>query len=173
MTRTNPLRVLLPLTALLTLAGCQAAADLLREPAPTDPNDGYDSYAQAGVSTVMDYGPKQNTLLAQYKELTTEHTRLQKEKEALASENANLKQQLSEEHKSVERETATRAQIEAHLQQARQRLNEQESMILALRIEKAKAEQTALLLQIEVAEASLAASSRGVTEATAMPPANR
>ncbi|MCA8977627.1 MAG: hypothetical protein KDC98_23080 [Planctomycetes bacterium] len=177
MTRISPLRARLPLVALLALlalTGCQAAGNLFFEPAPTDPNDGYEgSLAQTGVNTEMDWGPKQNLLLSEFKALREKHTLLEKRLDTLIAENQNLKTQLNDEQDMYRLEKGSRAQIEAQFELARQKLSEQEATILSLRIEKAKLEQTALLAQIDLMQATMRDLSPGNVEASAMPPANR
>jgi len=156
MTRNNPMRFLLPIAALIALTGCKAASNLLFEPAPTDPNDGYEgSLAQAGVNTQMDWGPKQNLLLSEYKTLREEHNTLQKLLETLRAENQNLKTQLDDEKEMHQMEKGQRAQAEASYVLAQQKLSEQEATILSLRIEKAKLEQTALLAQIDLLQVTM------------------
>ena len=72
MNPTRP-RYLFPLFALLLFGGCKSVAALLYEPKPTDRLDGYNgSLAQAGINTEMDWGPKQNLLLSEFKTLKDE-----------------------------------------------------------------------------------------------------
>jgi hypothetical protein len=120
---------------LLLPIGCSTATDLLYEPAATDPLDGYKgSLANGGVNTEMDWGPKQNLLLSQFKTL---------------AENQNLKAQLANDSSALQKERALRAQAEAETELLRQRRRELEARILSLSIEKAKLEQQNLLGKIE------------------------
>jgi len=174
MSRSNPLRILLPVAALFTFAGCQAAADLLLEPAPTDPYDGFEgTYPELGVSTESDLGPKEKRLLDVHTELLREKLRIEEANRELRAKNQDLQHQLDAMTKNYETERGERAVHESNLQRVRQDLQEREAMILALRIEKAKAEQQALLLEIDLAEASLRTANPRGAEATAMPPAGR
>ncbi|MFO1076187.1 MAG: hypothetical protein U1E73_00510 [Planctomycetota bacterium] len=159
--------------ASLAFSACTAAGNLLYEPKPTDPNDGYEgSLAQAGVNTEMDWGPKQNLLLTEYKTLREAHNGLQKRLDAALAESQNLKTRLNEAEDSHKREKAQRVQIEAQLELSRQKVSEQDATILSLRIEKAKVEQQALLAKIDLLKSSIDQMSPTSVEASA-PPANR
>lgn len=162
----------LSLVAIGLCAACSSIDNLIREPKPTDPNDGYDGYASSGVNTEMDWGPKQTLLLSEYKTLREEHTRLQKRLDTAIAEGQNLKTRLSEEEESHKREKALRVQIEAQLDLDRQKLSEQDATILSLRIEKAKIEQQALLAKIDLLKNSIEQAAPSNVEASA-PPANR
>lgn len=160
--------------ALLALGSCKSAADLLYEPKPTDPLDGYaGSLAQAGINTEMDWGPKQNLLLSEFKTLKEEHTRLEKRLDQILAENQNLKTQLNNEGTSLLREKTTRVQAEAQLELKQQKLREQEATILSLRIEKAKLEQQNLLAKIDVLKQTMDQAAPTTVEAAATPPGNR
>ena len=164
----------LPFAVLLCLTACQGAANLLYEPKPTDPLDGYEgSLAQAGISTEMDWGPKQNLLLSEFKTLKEEHSRLEKRLEQVLGENQNLKTQLNNENTSLQREKSVRAQAEAQLEQRQQKLREQEATILSLRIEKAKLEQQNLLARIDLLKQTMEQTTPSNVEAAATPPSNR
>jgi len=161
-------------TVLLGLGSCQSAADLIYEPKPTDPLDGYaGSLAQAGINTEMDWGPKQNLLLSEFKTLNEEHARLAKRLDQILAENQNLKTQLNNEGSSLQREKASRVQAEAQLELKAQKLREQEATILSLRIEKAKLEQMNLLARIDVLKQTLDQTAPTNVEAAATPPVNR
>lgn len=164
----------LPIVALLALGSCQGAASLLYEPKPNDPLDGYaGSLAQAGINTEMDWGPKQNLLLSEFKTLKEEHTRLEKRLEQIVAENQNLKNQVNNDGKSLQAEKTARMQTEAQLEQKQQKLRENEATILSLRIEKAKLEQQNLLAKIDVLKATMDQSVPTNVEAAATPPGNR
>jgi len=170
---THPFRCLC-VVALLALPSCRSAADLLYEPKPTDPLDGYaGSLAQAGINTEMDWGPKQNLLLSEFKTLKEEHTRLEKRLEQVLADNQNYKTQLNNEAQSLLREKTTRAQAEAQLELKQQKLREQEATILSLRIEKAKLEQSNLLAKIDALKQTMDQAAPSNVEAAAVPPANR
>lgn len=171
---TDTPRRLFPLATLLLFAACSSVPNLLFEPAPTDPNDGYEgSLAQAGVNTEMDWGPKQSHLLSQYKMLLEEKGRLDSRLKTVEAENRNLKTQLNNEKTAFASEQAQRAQLEAQLELRAQKLGEQEAIILSLRIEKAKAEQAALLAKIDALQATMNEITPTNVEASAMPPASR
>ena len=158
------------LLVLLTLGGCRAAAHLLYEPRADDPLDGYQgSLAEAGISTEMDWGPKQNLLLSEFKTLKESHVQLERRLDDLRAENQNLKSQLSGETGSLQKERALRAQAEAETELLRQRRRELEARILSLSIEKAKLEQSSLLAKIDALSASLEQTQAGTTEAAAPP----
>jgi len=160
--------------ALLALPSCQSAADLLYGPKPDDPLDGYaGSLAQAGINTEMDWGPKQNLLLSEFKRIKEEHTRVEKRLEQVLAENQNLKVQLNNEGQSLQREKTTRTQAEAQLELKQQKLREQEATILSLRIEKAKLEQSNLLAKIDLLKQAMDQVAPTSVEAAAMPPGNR
>ncbi|MGE3173697.1 MAG: hypothetical protein AB7O97_13820 [Planctomycetota bacterium] len=148
---------LLPLLLLLALPfpACKAP-DLLYEPKPDDPLDGYQGHlAEAGVNTAMDWGPKQEYLLSGYKALREEHATLQKRFDELLSENQNLKLRLNGEGDALQKERTLRAQAEAELQTQQQKRRELEAQLLSLGIEKQKLEQTALLARIADLQRSL------------------
>jgi chromosome segregation ATPase len=158
------------LLVLLTLGGCRAAANLLYEPRADDPLDGYQgSLAEAGINTEMDWGPKQNLLLSEFKTLKESHVQLERRLEDLRAENQNLKSQLSGETGSLQKERAMRAQAEAETELLRQRRRELEARILSLSIEKAKLEQSSLLAKIDALSATLEQTQTGTTEAAAPP----
>ena len=164
----------LSFAVLLSLGACQGVDNLLYEPKPTDPLDGYaGSLAQAGINTEMDWGPKQNLLLSEFKTLKEEHTRLEKRLEQVLLENQNLKTQLNNETGSLQREKTVRAQAEAQLEQKQQKLREQEATILSLRIEKAKLEQQSLLARIDLLKQTMEQTAPSNVEAAATPPGNR
>lgn len=161
----------LAIAVLLMLGACQGASNLLYEPKPTDPLDGYSgSLAQAGINTEMDWGPKQNLLLSEFKTLKEEHTRLEKRLEQILAENQNLKTQLGNEGKSLQSEKTVRVQAEAQLEQKQQKLREQEATILSLRIEKAKLEQQNLLAKIDMLKQTMDQTVPANVEAAATPP---
>lgn len=156
---------ILALFAAFSLTGCQAAAELIYEPKANDPLDGYEgSLAQAGINTEMDWGPKQNLLLSEFKTLRETHARLEKRLDQVLAENQNLKSQLGNETSSLQKEKSQRAQAEAETEQLRQRRRELEARILSLSIEKAKLEQASLLSKIDALRTSL-------DQATPNPPA--
>ncbi len=162
------------LLSLVLLAGCQSASELIFEPKATDPLDGYaGSLAQAGINTEMDWGPKQNLLLSEFKALKENHARLEKRVDQLLAENQNLKNQLGSEGTSLQRERAARAQAEAETEQLRQRRRELEARILSLSIEKAKLEQQNLLAKIDALQATMEQAPTEAVEAAATPPGNR
>lgn len=169
MSPVRPLTFLL-LLVLLTLAGCRAAANLIYEPRADDPLDGYQgSLAEAGINTEMDWGPKQNLLLSEFKTLKESHVQIERRLEDLRAENQNLKSQLSGETGSLQKERALRAQAEAETELLRQRRRELEARILSLSIEKAKLEQSSLLAKIDALSATLEQTQTGTTEAAAPP----
>ena len=70
---------------LLALMSCETASNLVFEPEPSDPLDGYEgSLAQAGINTDMDWGPKQSLLLDKYKTLLETHSQLKKDQVVLS-----------------------------------------------------------------------------------------
>ncbi len=159
---------------LTLLAACQSASELIYEPKASDPLDGYEgSLAQAGINTEMDWGPKQNLLLSEFKTLKETHVRLEKRLEQVLAENQNLKNNLQNEGSSLQQEKALRAQAEAETELLRQRRRDLEARILSLSIEKAKLEQLNLLAKIDNLRRSLEPATTGTTEAAAPPPGNR
>ncbi|MBL8748113.1 MAG: hypothetical protein JNK78_03065 [Planctomycetes bacterium] len=165
---------LAPLALLAMLAGCRSAADLIFEPAPTDPLDGYSgSLAQAGINTEMDWGPKQNLLLSEFKNLKETHAKLEKRVDQLLAENQNLRNQLGNEGSALQKERAARAQAEAETEQLRQRRRDLEARILGLSIEKAKLEQQNLLAKIDALQQTMDSSPTEAVEAAATPPGSR
>lgn len=158
----------------LLLAGCQSASELIFEPKASDPLDGYEgSLAQAGINTEMDWGPKQNLLLSEFKALKETHVRLEKRLEQALAENQNLKNNLQNEGSALAQEKARRAQAEAETELLRQRRRELEARILSLSIEKAKLEQLNLLAKIEGLRRSLEPATTGTAEAAAPLPGSR
>jgi chromosome segregation ATPase len=162
---------------LLLPIGCSTATDLLYEPASTDPLDGYKgSLANGGVNTEMDWGPKQNLLLSQFKTLNELKIKLENELSQKDAENQNLKAQLANDSSALQKERALRAQAEAETELLRQRRRELEARILSLSIEKAKLEQQNLLGKIEALQRQIEQGSmqQGPVpmEAAAVPPRN-
>lgn len=168
----SPLRCLSVL-CLLLLGSCKSAAALLYAPKPDDRLDGYSSLEQAGNNTDMDWGPKQNLLLSDFKTLREEHTRLEKRLEDVMAENQNLKSQLNNESRSLQQEKVTRAQIEAQKELKEQKLREQEATILSLRIEKAKLEQASLLSRLDALRQTLEQAAPNAMEAAAPLPGRK
>ena len=145
------------LLATLCLGAC-TSPDLIYEPRPDDPLDGYKgNLAEAGVNTEMDWGPKQEYLLSGFKALRDEHALLQKRFDDLLAENQNLKVRLNGEGDALAREKAQRVQSEAEAESLRSKRRELEARILSLGIEKAKLEQQALLGKIADLQRSLEA----------------
>ena len=140
----------------LALSGCQSASELLFEPKATDPLDGYEgSLGQAGINTEMDWGPKQNLLLSEFKAVKETHARLEQRLDQALAENQNLKNNLQNEGNALAQEKAQRVQAEAEAELLRQRRRELEARILSLSIEKAKLEQLNLLAKIDNLRRSL------------------
>lgn len=159
--------------ALLGLAACSAVPGL-GEPTATDPLDGYKgSLAEAGINTEMDWGPKQNLLLSEFKTLREAHAKLEKRAEELVAENKTLAARLANEGSSLQKEKALRAQAEAETEMLRQRRRDLEARILGLSIEKAKLEQTTLLAKIDALRATLDQAAPNAVEAAAPPPRSR
>jgi hypothetical protein len=159
---------------LLSLTACKTATNLLYEPPPDDPLDGYKGIlSQAGVNTEMDWGPQQNLLLSEFTALRDAHAELQKLTEDLRAENANLKTQLGGEASALQKEKALRAQSEAETELLRQRVREREARLLSLSIEKAKLEQQALQARIDALRTELEPAGQNAVEAAATPPPRR
>ncbi|MCK5943474.1 MAG: hypothetical protein KAI24_15945 [Planctomycetes bacterium] len=160
--------MVLPLLA-MAFASCETATNLMFEPEPNDPLDGYEgSLAQAGINTDMDWGPKQNLLLSKYKTLLEENARLEKDNQALLAQNQNLQSQLSNEQSTLEQEQGMRAQSEAETDLLRQKIRDRDAKILSLSIEKARLEQERLQLQIAALSDSMEQGGNP-TEAAAKP----
>ena len=164
----------LALLALLLLGSCRSASELIFEPKATDPLDGYEgSLAQAGINTEMDWGPKQNLLLSEFRALKETHAKLEKRLDQMLAENQNLKNQLGSEASALQKERAVRAQAEAETEQLRQKRRELEARILSLSIEKAKLEQQNLLAKIDALQQSMEHTPTEAVDAAATPPGNR
>ncbi|MDA7494601.1 hypothetical protein N8467_00885 [bacterium] len=152
---------------LLALMSCETASNLVFEPEPSDPLDGYEgSLAQAGINTDMDWGPKQSLLLDKYKTLLETHSQLKKDHEESLRINQNLQSQLHSEQAALTQEKSSRAQSEAETERLRQRNRDHEAKILSLSIEKAKLEQTQLRALIADLQETVNAQA---AEATATP----
>lgn len=152
------------------LYSCSAASELLLEPAPNDPLDGYEgSLAEAGVSTDVDWGPQQEMLLSQFKTVQEERAALKKLLEQRLSENENLKASLAAERETVDSERRQRAQSEAEVERLRRTRHDLEAKILALSIENSKLEQISLLAKISNMEQSLRELAPATTDETAAP----
>lgn len=160
--------------ALATFAcGCSSTSGLM-DPIATDPLDGYKgNLAEAGVNTEMDWGPKQNLLLSEFKTLREAYSQLEKRLEQLVGENKNLNTRLANEGSSLQREKALRAQAETETEMLRGRRRELEARILSLSLEKAKLEQTTLMAKIEALRSTLDQSTAAPAEAAATPPRSR
>jgi len=130
------------------LVACKAP-DLMYEPRPDDPLDGYaGGLTQAGVNTEIDWGPKQTLLLSGYQALKEQEVKLRRDLEASHAENRNLQARLNQEGDALQHERTLRVQAEAEVQNLRNRRRDLEARILSLGIEKAKLEQAALLGKI-------------------------
>lgn len=160
------------LLAALAFAGCKSATDLLYEPRPDDPNDGYRGVlAEAGVNTAMNWGPKQELLLAEFKTLQEQHKRLQDRLDKALGENQQLKHQIDDVGGSLKKEQALRVQAEGESENLKQKRRDLEARILALGIEKAKLEQALLRAKIDALQ-RVVENTPGPVEAAA-PPAGR
>lgn len=156
------------------LAGCRAASGMLFEPAATDPLDGYKgSLAEAGINTEMDWGPKQNFLLTEFKTLKETNKKLEDRVAELAEENRTLTSRIANESGSLQKEKALRAQAEAETEQLRQRRRDLESRILGLSIEKAKLEQANLKHKIDALSTAIEQANTTPADAAATPPRSR
>jgi hypothetical protein len=158
------------LALLLALASCRTASDLIYEPAATDPLDGYKGYGESGPNTEMDWGPKQELLLSEFKKLREREAELKKEVDELKAENRNLQEQLGSETGSLQREKSLRAQAESETEMLREKVRDREARILSLAIEKAKLEQASLLTKIEALRSALEPSATNAAEAAAPAP---
>jgi chromosome segregation ATPase len=159
--------------SLALLAGCRAASNLLFEPKATDPLDGYKgSLAEAGINTEMDWGPKQNLLLSEFKTLKETHKKLEDRVDQLVEENRTLTTRLANETGTLQKEKLLHAQAEAETEQLRQRRRDLEARILGLSIEKAKLEQANLKYMIDALSATLDQANAAPAEA-ATPPRGR
>lgn len=155
---------------LLALASCETAANLMYEPEPTDPLDGYEgSLAEAGINTDMDWGPKQSLLLSKYKTLLETHSQLKKDHEGTLAINQNLQSKLLGEQESLTKEKSLRAQSESETARLREKMRNNEAKILSLSIEKAKLEQDRLRTLIASLQQTVDAQAKPA-EATASPP---
>jgi len=170
---TRSLRSSVVAVALGVFAACTSQSGGLLEPKATDPLDGYKgSYAEAGVNTEVDWGPKQNLLLTEYTSLKDAHHKLQRRVEQLVAENANLTTRIGNEAGALEREKSLRAQAEAETELLRTRRRELEARILNLSIEKTKLEQANLKAKIDALNISLEQGA-GPANASASPSRNR
>jgi hypothetical protein len=168
---TRSFLTLLALAAIALFPACRAASGLLFEPKASDPLDGYQgSLAEAGINTEMDWGPKQSSLLGEFKTLKEAHVKLERRVEQLLAENQNLTARLSGESEALQQEKALRAQIEAEAELLRQKRRHLEGRILALSIEKAKLEQRDLETRIDALSASLEQAAPAPADAAAPPP---
>jgi hypothetical protein len=173
MTR-HALRYASTLLCVAMLTGCQAASNLLYEPAADDPLDGLKgSLAEAGVNTDMDWGPKQELLLSEHSALKEAHADLERQFRDLRAQNDNLLTQLGGEKGQLEKERAISAQAEAETELLRQRRRELEARILSLSIEKAKLEQQNLLVKLDSLRASMEQNVPEPVDAAAPPPRSR
>ena len=173
---TRSFRSFVVAVALGVFAACTSQSGGLLEPKATDPLDGYKgSYAEAGVNTEVDWGPKQNLLLTEYTSLKDAHHKLQRRVEQLVAENANLTTRIGNEATSLEREKSLRAQAEAETELLRNRRRELEARILNLSIEKARLEQAELKARIDALNAAAAAAegAEAAQSPPAAPPRNR
>jgi hypothetical protein len=144
----KPSLLLLSALALL-FTSCQTASEMMFEPEPSDPLDGYEgSLAQAGINTDMDWGPGQNLLLSKYASAQSEILQLKKDHEELLATNQNLQAKLVAEQTSLGEEKKERAQADADVELLRRRVRERDAKILSLQIDKAKLEQDRLQRQI-------------------------
>lgn len=160
---------LLPALLLSCLPACKAP-DLLYEPKPDDPLDGYQgTLAEAGVSTEMDWGPKQEYLLDGFKTLRAEHAKLQRRHDELLASNQGLEAKVGQGEESLARERTLRAQAEAETEALRRKRRELEAQILGFGLEKARLEQT--VLQTKIAELQRALDALASTTEAAAPPA--
>ena len=134
---------------LLTLAVSCKVPNMIFEPRPDEPLDGYaGGLTQAGVNTEIDWGPKQELLMSSYQNLKAEVEQLHKDNETKDAENRNLQARINQANEALAREQSLRVQIEAQVQRLRNERRDLQAQVLNLGIEKAKLEQTNLLAKI-------------------------
>lgn len=161
-----------PALALLCV-GCQTTTDMMFEPDPNDPLDGYEgSLSQAGINTDIDLGPKQTYLLSEFQTVKKENAQLKQDNEQLLSQNQNLQAQLAEEQSALAAAQKARAQAEAEAEQYRGRVRERDAKILSLSIANAKLEQESLRQQIATINQSISNAAAPSQEGAARPPRN-
>src|SRR5205814_5590700 len=108
-----------------------------------------------GVNTEMDWGPKQQTLLADFKALQEEHAKLKKRFEQIQGEGQTARAQLAGESETLDKEKKLRVQAEAEAEMLRTKRRELEARILSLSIEKAQLEQNTLKARLLELQRSL------------------
>jgi chromosome segregation ATPase len=164
----RPGRSTAPLLLLPLLFACSATDSLMYQPRPQDPLDGYEgSLAQAGVNSELDWGPKQDLLLSEFKTLREEHAKLQKRLDQSLGEGRNLQARLAAETESLSKEKALRVQAEAEVELLRGKRRELEARVLGLSIEKARLEQTSLQARIAELQRSIEEATQAPAEAAA------
>ncbi len=166
----KPSSLMLFAALVTTTAGCETANNMLFEPAINDPNDGFEgNLSQAGISTEMDWGEGQASLLSAYKKLNERHRLLEQESEELRAQNQNLQSKLTSVQTELEEEKGLRVQAESQLALKSQDVRRREAKILTLSIEKAKLEQERLQQKINALNDSMTRIPHPI-EAAAKPP---
>lgn len=141
-------RTLLLLPILALAVSCKTP-NLIFEPRPDEPLDGYaGGLTQAGVNTEIDWGPKQEYLLSGYQSLKEQVAQLHKDLETMQAENRNLQAQVNQSNEAHQKEQTHRVQVQAQVQSLRNERRDLRAQVLNLGIEKAKLEQTNLLSKI-------------------------
>lgn len=144
----NSPRTLLLLPLLALAVSCKVP-NVIFEPRPDEPLDGYaGGLTQAGVNTEIDWGPGQKFLMSSHQSLLEEVEKLRRDNETKDADTRNLEVQVEQANDELKRERALRVQIEAQVQQLLNQRRDLQAQVLNLGIEKAKLEQTNLLAKI-------------------------
>lgn len=160
----------LPL-ALPLFSGCTLMRNLVTQPAPEPPVSKAEGYL-AKDKDPNELGPDERLLLAEFSDTQAAKLALETQlAEARATIDA-LQSQLHTTEEVRDRERTGRAAAEAELTRLRTTLQDRETKILTLHLEKAKVTQDLLLLKIEAAEsrADVASAAARSLDPSAGPP---
>jgi chromosome segregation ATPase len=145
----------------------EAATKPKAEP-PVAKQDGY----LAQKPDASELGPDERLLLAEYSDTHAAKLALETQLAETRATIDSLQAKLAQTEEVRDRERTARASAEAELSRLRSTLQDRETKILSLHIEKAKLTQDLLLLRIDAAERQADAASRATAElhGPALPP---
>lgn len=156
---------------LLGAAGCSMLQDAVTKPAPEPPVGKREGYL-AQAPGAGDLGPDERLLLAEYSDTHAAKLALETQLAEARATIDSLRAQLTQTEEVRDRERTGRAAGEAELTRLRALLQDRETKILSLHIEKSKLTQDVLLARIEAAERQAEAASQAASELEgAAPPA--
>jgi hypothetical protein len=148
---------------LLAAAGCSLLHEAVTKPPPEPPVGSRESYlSQAPDAAAL--GPDERLLLAEYSDTQAAKVALETQLAEARATTDSLGAQLRSTEEARDKERSARAAAEAELARVRAILQDRETKILSLHIERSKLMQDLLLARIDAAEREAAATERASAE---------